>query len=242
MNFCYNFDLNGIITPVNPDRLEQLLRESHYDEEETEFLCRGFREGFDIGYEGPEDRRDKAANIPIKVGSHAELWTKIMKEVKLKRYSGSFNKPPYNHYIQSPISLVPKSGGKMRLIFHLSYDFKKGEPGHESVNFYTAKEKCSVKYKDLDFAVKTIFEWCEPGKCMMSKTDVVSAFHLVLLNFRSRKFLLMKARSPMDGKWYYFVENNLPFGSSIISVVHIFRGSVIQYVISSNSELGNTWL
>ena len=46
-----------------------------------------------------------------------------MKEVKVGRYCRPFEQIPYANYIQSPIGLVPKAGGKMRLIFHLSYDF-----------------------------------------------------------------------------------------------------------------------
>ena len=45
-----------------------------------------------------------------------------MKEVKEGRYAGPFESIPFDSYIQSPIGLVPKDGGKdTRLIFHLSY-------------------------------------------------------------------------------------------------------------------------
>ena len=36
--------------------------------------------------------------------------------------------------VQSPVGLVPKSGGKTRLIFHFSYHFKNG---NQSVNYWT---------------------------------------------------------------------------------------------------------
>ena len=50
------------------------------------------------------------------------LWNKVMKEVKEKRFAGPFKEIPFEHFIQSPIGLVPKDGGKYyRLIFHLSY-------------------------------------------------------------------------------------------------------------------------
>ena len=72
--YC-NFDLKGIVTPVNPDRLYQLLAASNYDITETEFLVKGFREGFDISYDGPTNRRNVANNIPLQVGSKEELWS-----------------------------------------------------------------------------------------------------------------------------------------------------------------------
>ena len=68
-----------------------------------------------------------------------------MKEVKAGRYAGPFDEVPYDNFIQSPIGLVPKAGGKTRLIFHLSFEFK-GEDGG-SVNGCNPKEKCSVQYK-----------------------------------------------------------------------------------------------
>ena len=74
-----------------------------------------------------------------------------MNEVKLNRYAGPFREAdiPYNNYIQSLVGLVPKAGGKTRLIFHLSYQFELG-----SVNGNTPSEWCSVKYNNLDHAVK----------------------------------------------------------------------------------------
>ena len=73
-----------------------------------------------------------------------------MKEVELGRYAGPFEKPPFEHYVQSPIGLVPKDKGlKTRLIFHLSYP-KQGE----SVNSGIPKEKCRVKYPDFEEAVR----------------------------------------------------------------------------------------
>ena len=79
-----NVDVNNIVMPVNIDKLEQLLRESNYCEKETAFLVNGFRNGFDIGYEDPQQRADTAKNLPFReVGSDHELWDKLMKEVAL---------------------------------------------------------------------------------------------------------------------------------------------------------------
>ena len=48
-----NMDLENIVTPVKTDRLVELLRQSGYNEELTLKLEDGFRNGFDLGYEGP---------------------------------------------------------------------------------------------------------------------------------------------------------------------------------------------
>ena len=149
-----------MVTTIDVDRFISLLHETNYNESETLFLEDGFRNGFDIGYEGPESRQSSADNLPLTVGSKTILWNKLMKEVKLKRVAGPYKEIPFDNYIQSPIGLVPKAGtsGDTRLIFHLSYDCKKDRLN--LVNYFTPKDKCSIKYKDLDYAVKAILNLC----------------------------------------------------------------------------------
>ena len=93
-----------------------------YDSVKTEFLIKGFTQGFDLGYRGPEKVKQNSPNLKFTIGNETELWNKVMKEVKELRYAGPFQEPPFEFYIQSPIGLVPKDKGKKtRLIFHLSY-------------------------------------------------------------------------------------------------------------------------
>ena len=123
-----NTNLEEIVTPIDCNKLEQLLQEVDYDPKETEYLCNSFRHGFDLGYRGPMKRKDTAPNLPFRVGNATILWNKVMDEVKQGRYAGPFEKIPYkNAYVQSPIGLVSKDGNKTRLIFHLSYKFPKWE-------------------------------------------------------------------------------------------------------------------
>ena len=138
-----------------------------------------------------------------------------MKEVKLGRYTGPYETVPYKTYVQSPIGLVPKAGGKTRLIFHLSYQFK--QSGNLSINEYTPEEFCTVKYNDIDQAVKASFTWQNTctGKVFYSKTDLESAFRILLVKRKCYKLLILKANHPITGKLYYFVEKNLSFGHSI---------------------------
>ena len=77
-----------------------------------------------------------------------------MKEVEMGRYAVLFKTIPYKNYVQSPIGLVPKHGGKTRLIFHLSYDFK----NNKLINTCMPNHLCKVKYKDLDHAVRTCLQ------------------------------------------------------------------------------------
>ena len=156
--------MENIITPVKVNMLVRLLREANYNEGKISFLQNGFSSGFDLRYQGSTARKCVSDNIPLKVGSKTELWNKLMKEVGLKRVARPFEKIPFENYIQSPIGLVPKAGGDgTRLIFHLSFDFKddKDQKIPNSVNACTPRNLCSVKYRDLDFAVQTYLQLAE---------------------------------------------------------------------------------
>ena len=229
-----NFNIEDIITPVNPQVLENLLTETGYDVNETQFLVNGFRHGFDLEYQGSMLRQDVSNNIPLQVGSTQELWDKIMKEVKLKTVAGPFDSVLLQYFIQSPIGLVLKGVNQTRLIFHLSYDFPKS--GQPSVNACTPHELCSVQYRDLDFAIKCCFKWCLTASdgtrlIRFSKLDVKSAFCLVPLNKRCWPLVVFKALDPESKKIKWFFDKVLPFGASI-SCSHFQRfSSAIRHII-----------
>ena len=208
-----NFDLQSIKTPINADVLNRLLLESNYNLEKREFLVNSFKTGFPLCFEGDKNVRKNSANLKLRIGSKTELWNKLMKEVKEQRIAGPFAEIPFDNYIQSPIGLVPKDGGKKtRLIFHLSHPWKGG-----SVNAGILKDKCTVKYPDFDEAVKLCLS--ARKNCKMGKSDLSSAFRHLPMKIADFKFLVMKAEYPKTGKVYYFVDKCLPFGSSI-SCVH----------------------
>ena len=76
----YNWD--QIVTPINCNRLEELLEEVNYNKAETKFLCDGFQYRFDLCYRGPVNRKDSSKNVPFSFGNPAEFWNKVMDEVK----------------------------------------------------------------------------------------------------------------------------------------------------------------
>ena len=174
LDWFENFDIHDIVTPVNANILGDLLKEGGYDSVKTKFLVEGFKNGFSLEFKGKRhDIQREAPNIKIRIGSKKEMWNKIMKEVKLGRYAGPFLEPPFKDYIQSPIGLVPKDGGKKtRLIFHLSYP-RDGD----SVNSGIPKEKCSVSYPDFDSAIKLCQITGKTGKMVfLGKSDMSLAF------------------------------------------------------------------
>ena len=60
-----NFDLENIVSPVDYNKLEQMLRESGYNNDKTMYLVEGFKNGFSIGYSGSELVKRTAPNLKI---------------------------------------------------------------------------------------------------------------------------------------------------------------------------------
>ena len=200
MEYYSDLSWDKITTPINVEEFNRLLKRANYDRGKRK-LIQGFKKGFKIQYHGSTTRQDLSDNLPLRdIGNEVDLWNKVMKEVKFNRYVGPFNreKLPFEHFIQSPIGLVPKAGGQTRLIFHLSYEFKNG---NSSVNQCTPKEYCSVKYRDLDHAVNNCLKLLEEanqavtqnmtGVIFYSKSDLKSTFRILPLAVQDRAWLIL---------------------------------------------------
>ena len=197
-----------MVTPVDADAL---MVESGYDHEETKFLVNGFRNGFELNYTGNWKVKLRAPNLRFdEIGDDIDLWNKVMGEIKLGRYAGPYENIPYEYYIQSPIGLVPKdNGASTRLIFHLSYP----RYCRISVNDNIPNEVCSVQYPDFSKAVQLCLG--EGRNCHISCSDMSVVFCNLRLAKKEFCLLIMKGRSPLDGRTYYFVGKCLSFGCAI---------------------------
>ena len=78
----HNDDLDTIITPVDANKFGELLQKSGYEYEKTQFLVEGFSKGFSLEVDGELKGQFTAANLKLQIGSKAELWNKVMNEVK----------------------------------------------------------------------------------------------------------------------------------------------------------------
>ena len=241
-----------VVTPIKVDRYAQLLQESQFDKEKAQILITGFKKGFDIGYRGPVMRKDTSQNIPLTIGTHLDLWEKLMKEVDHNRLAGPFDEIPYVNHMQSPIGLVPKAGNQTRLIFHLSYNF--GDEEHQkSLNHHTPEDWCKVKYNDLDHAIKTCLKLgkkasrnCDDHRweefqqqlgrevystLFYSKSDLKSAFRILPILPGQRCWLLMMAINPNNGKKVFFSDKCLPFGASISCASFTLFSDSLKHII-----------
>ena len=201
----YNYDMESIVTPVNVQNLDRLLREANYDVDKRQFLINGFTSDFELCYEGDQEVQMYSDNLPLRCGDLRDVWDKMMKEVCLKRFVRPFQKVrfkhfrkkevclkrvvrpfqkvPFKHFIQSPVGLVEKQNGDTQLIFHLSHP----RNTDKSVNANTPKEKCTVQYRDLDNAIKLCLQ---VGKgCYLAKSDMKSAFRHLPIRPKDWKWL-----------------------------------------------------
>ena len=106
--------------------------------------------------------------------------------------------------------------------------------GKTSVNANTPPEICSVKYPDFNDAIQLCLE---AGRfCFIAKSDMKSAFRNLGIKRKHWKFLIMKPKSPIDGKIYYFVDKCLPFGASI-SCLHFQQFSnAVKHIVQHKTS------
>ena len=132
------------------------------------------------------------------MGTKTVLWNKLIKEVRLKRVAGPFDKVPFKNFIQSPIGLVPKAGnsGQTRLIFHLSYDFGT-EKEQKSLNYHTPKEECSVRYNDLDDAIAKCLEVKKEGQTVFDEIDTQTDWQN---NIKEKEAIKIESRAQNGSK------------------------------------------
>ena len=161
-----------------------------------------------------------------------------MKEVSLHRFAGPYNSIPNKWYVQSPIGLVPKAGGKTRLIFHLSFDFAQ----YKSINHYTPSELCSVKYQDLDHAVCNCLKLLQEHpdtKIWIGKTDILSVFRILPTLPSMWCYFILKAENPRTGTVVFFIDKCLPFGSRISCVLFQRFSNALVHILAYIVDMKN---
>ena len=150
VQMCCNYDTANIFSAVDVTALENLLVQSKYDKQKTQFLVSGFKQGFPLHYQGREDVKIRSPNLKFRIGDETILWNKVMKEVEAKRFAGPFENIPFDNYIQSPIGLVPKDGGRA----HGSFSIYRIPGGLNHPNQLTVICLSSIAQSDTRISVK----------------------------------------------------------------------------------------
>ena len=136
-------------TPIDIDALEGELT-THPDQVFAATLVRNLREGFHIGYAGPEFSSE-SPNL-ISAYEHPDIVSAYLdKEIAQGRISGPYPIPPFPNFRCNPLGVVPKkTPGKWRSILHLSY------PPGESVNDFIDKDTYSLQYVTIERVIHHI--------------------------------------------------------------------------------------
>ena len=187
----------GVVTPINVDILETYLT-SHPDRDQVNYILQGFRNGFDIGFQGPisntRPRNLRSADENSRAVSEA-----IAKEIHRTHTSGPFSSPPFEPFHCSPLGAVPKKDGTFRIILDLS------SPRGYSINDGISREDFSVRYTSFDEATYLVRQL--GPDCMMAKLDIKHAFRLCPV--RPDQWPLLG----YEWQGLFYVDTRLPFGS-----------------------------
>ncbi|KAJ1088356.1 hypothetical protein NDU88_001513 [Pleurodeles waltl] len=185
-------------------------------ERQGQLLLQGFSKGFELGYNGPRERR-WAENLPYILGKEELVRLKLEKEVDEGRMEGPFSDWPLENLIVSPIGVVPKKEpGQYRLIHHLSW------PEGVSVNYLIPEELTKVSYASVDVAMALV-EALGPST-LMATTDIKSAFRLLLVHPQDFKLLGIQ----FQGSWY--VDQALCIGCSISCSLFECFSTFLQWI------------
>lgn len=195
-----NLDLGDIApSPISISVLSRYLA-NYPDELAALELLQGFREGFELCYQGPRVASN-CKNLKSLHSLQEEAMHTINKEISLGRVAGPFIHSPLQNLRLSPVGMVPKKDGSFRLIHHLSY------PHGSSVNDFIDKNVCTVKYSSFDEALNMLAN-LGPG-ALIARLDIKSAFRLLPVHKSDFELLGFKMLGMI------FIDKCLPFGCSV---------------------------
>lgn len=192
--------MREIRTPLVVSEWERELR-GHPDREYAEYILRGIREGFRIGFEYENHAHISASSNMKSASQNPEVIDRyIANEVRLGRVIGPLNGEQCPAIHVSRFGVIPKGHqlGKWRLIVDLSH------PQGASVNDGIEKELCSLHYSSVEEAVRRVIN-LGPGT-QMAKLDIESAYRIVPVHPQDRLLLGMRWKESL------YVESALPFG------------------------------
>lgn len=220
------------------EKLESLLNETNYRADDTKFLVDGFTNGFNLGYQGPLNRRTFAKNHKLRAGNQVVLWNKLMKEVRVGRLTGPHTEPPYDSFIQSPITLIPKKGSvskdpdeSTRLICDLSW------PHGDSLNDHTPQSVKTVTYPSFDQSIRMCLK--EGKSCYLARTDCKSAFLMLPLATDQFRWVVIMCQHPTTNVKYYFSMKTVCFGSGTSCFLYMKLSNALAHIFRVKSKGGD---
>ena len=188
------------LTPLSLPAFAWELR-FHPDRLFTDYILRGLRDGFRIGYcRTGRGLRERRCNHPSSLADTCTVTNKIASEVSAGRLVGPLPGEVAAQVHTSPIGLVPKghSGSEWRMIVDLSSPFS------ASVNSGISEELCSLKYASLEDAVSLVKQLGRGTQLV--KMDLRDAYRMIPVHPDDQHLLAVQWQGMT------FVDKALPFG------------------------------
>ena len=216
-----------VCTPVNTSLLVECLS-SHPDKRFVNYIAKGFKEGFRIGFDWSRAHQSANHNMPS-AALHAEVIEEnIRGEIEEQRLFGPFKaedlSPPV-HISRFGVIEKKHQPGKFRLIVDLSF------PPDKSINDGISPNLCSLSYTKIDDVVREILA-LGPGTTL-AKIDIKSAYRIVPVHPTDRHLL----GTSWKGKIY--VDGALPFGLRSAPKIFSAVADALEFVVK---QLGVHWL
>ena len=208
-------------THVNINRLAELLH-GYPDQYQVEYILRGLRHGFDIGFKGQilehVPRNNKSAR-----DNYTKVTLAINKEVTRGHTAGPFAAPPFpiNHI--SPLGAAPKQDGSCRLVLDLS------QPRGISINDNIDKTDFPCSYMHFDTATELVVR--VGMGCYLSKVDIKHAYRLLPVRPEDWPLLVYQ----WDGR--YYVDLKLPFGGRSSASIFTSFADLVCWILTQKYNL-----
>ena len=121
--------------------------------------------------------------------------------------------------IISPLGIIPKSDGGVRIIHDCS------RPLGSAVNDFAGDVE-KQKFQSVDDAAKLVTK-----NCFMAKVDLKSAYRSVSISSHSQQVTGLRWTFP-DGQTHTFIDKKLPFGSKLASGIFHRLSQAIRRMMS----------
>ena len=212
-------ELQEVVTPLRVEAWSHVLRQ-HPDREFVDYILRGIRQGFRIGFDRTAVRCRSAKRNMLSAEQNPEVVESyLQKEREAGRVIGPLPRPIAGLHV-SRFGVIPKphQPGKWRLIVDLSY------PKGASVNDGVDPELCSLTYTSVDEAVQWILR--RGRGALLAKFDIASAYRIVPVHPHDHPLL------GMAWKQQHLVDAALPFG--LRSAPKLFNAHELHHHIRLN--------
>ena len=215
-----------VCTPLKTAAWEQAMQE-HPDPDFVDYLVRGMRQGFRIGFNRYACQLKSAKSNMRSVADAPEVvQSYIAKELAEGRVVGPWpvaSKLAEGVHV-SRFGVIPKSHqpGKWRLIVDLSHP-----PGH-SVNDGVDPDLCSLVYASVDQAASIILGLGH--RSVLAKLDVASAYRIIPVHPEDQPLLGTKWRGEV------YVDVALPFGLRSAPKIFSAVADGLEWILQSRGS------